>query len=62
MIWPAGLAELDFGGGMSIEEWLYDADTALYYAKASGRNRVRLANEHAIGQPDVEASVVPSAG
>jgi diguanylate cyclase (GGDEF)-like protein len=58
-----GVAELDFAGGMSIEQWLNDADTALYDAKASGRNRVRLANEQAIGQPDVEAPalhVVPT--
>ena len=50
-----GVAEFDFADGMSIEQWLNDADTALYDAKASGRNRVRLANEQAIGQPDADA-------
>jgi diguanylate cyclase (GGDEF)-like protein len=40
-----GVSEMDFGDGMSIEQWLSDADTALYDAKASGRNRVRLAND-----------------
>ena len=58
-----GVAELGFADGMSIEQWLSDADNALYDAKASGRNRVRLANEQAIGQPDADAPalhVVPA--
>lgn len=39
----AGLAQY-FGGNTSIEDLLHAADTALYSAKESGRNRIRMSN------------------
>lgn len=36
-----GVAELRTGSAKSIEEWLAEADNALYRAKEQGRNRVR---------------------
>lgn len=44
-----GVAQLDFEDGVSIEQWLRDADSALYEAKGGGRNCVRLAKEPAPG-------------
>lgn len=51
----------DQHGRMSIEQWLSDADTALYDAKASGRNRVRLANEHSLEAAQTDATHAISA-
>lgn len=39
----AGVAQY-FGGNTSIEDLLHAADTALYEAKDSGRNRIRMSN------------------
>jgi diguanylate cyclase (GGDEF)-like protein len=43
----AGVAQL--AAGQTVREWLNRADTALYQAKAAGRNRVLLAEfAHAV--------------
>lgn len=43
-----GVAQFDFEGSASVEQWLRHADTALYDAKENGRNAVRLASEQAL--------------